>query len=310
MFNSIWEDIKRQYNYGNMVTRLVIVNLIAILIIGVLMRVILTISAGGPNPESFTNLVRFFSLSSDWLFNLTHPWVFITNMFLHIGFWHFLFNMLFLYWFGRIVGDLLGNQRILPLYLMGGFAGAIAYILTANYFYSGGGYAYGASAAVMAIVVAAGVTAPDYRMHLILIGPVKLMYIVAVLILIDIVGVANLSNTGGRIAHLGGAAFGWFFVYQLRQGNDMSTWLNRVIDQISEFFRGLTSNRKQPKVVYRDPDARKKRKSRTSRGSSASDSNQESHQAKLDAILDKIKDNGYDSLTSEEKEFLFNASKK
>ncbi|MCB0704380.1 MAG: rhomboid family intramembrane serine protease [Saprospiraceae bacterium] len=308
MFSSIWEDIKRQYSYGNMVTRLIIVNLIVVLIFGVLLRVILTISAGEANPASFTSVVKFFSLSSDIVFNITHPWVFITSMFLHIGFLHFLFNMLFLYFFGRIVSDLLGNQRILPLYLLGGLAGGLAYLLTANFVFGSPGYAFGASAAVMAIVMAAGVTAPDYRLHLILLGPVKLMYIVGVLLLIDIVGVANMDNTGGRIAHLGGAFFGWLFVYQLRQGNDWSGWVNRLLDRLSEFFNNLITGRRKPKVVYRNPEAGAQRRTKRPKGRAASDP--ESHQAKLDAILDKIKQSGYDSLTTEEKEFLFNASKK
>jgi membrane associated rhomboid family serine protease len=307
MFSSIWEDIKREYNYGNMVTRLIIVNLAFFLVVSVVLRLVLMATGGGES-TAFLTLIKYLSVSSDWFFNLTHPWVFITSMFLHVGVLHFLFNMLFLYWFGRIVGDLLGNQRILPLYILGGLVGAAAYLLTASFFYEGGGYAYGASAAVMAIVLAAGVTAPDYQMHLILLGPVKLKYIVAVLILLDLIGIGNLDNTGGHIAHLGGALFGWFFVFQLRQGTDLSGGVNRLMDRISEFFSFLFSRRKQPRVIYRNPKAKKRK--RSGRGGRSSDSPGTSHQEQLDAILDKIKESGYNSLNEEEKEFLFNASKK
>lgn len=311
MFESIWEDVKQQYNQGNMITRLIIANTAVFVVVNIV-KLFITLFSGFEGSPSFETFIKFFSLSSDLLFNLTHPWVFLTSMFLHEGFFHFLFNMLFLYWFGRIVGDLLGNHRILPLYLMGGLAGGILYLITANLIYPGASYAYGASAAVMAIVAAAGTIAPDYIMRLILIGDVKLKYIVGVLIFLDVVGIANMSNTGGHFAHLGGAILGFFFVRQLQTGTDWSDPVNRWIDSLVDFFRRLLGGkRKGPKVVYRDPDRKKKRSvGRSGRGSRKSDSEDLPHQEKLDAILEKIKKNGYESLSDEEKEFLFNASKK
>jgi membrane associated rhomboid family serine protease len=311
MFESIWEDVKQQYRQGNMITRLIIANTAVFIVVNVV-KLFITLFSGFEGSPKFETFIKFFSLSNDLLFNLTHPWVFLTSMFLHEGFFHFLFNMLFLYWFGRIVGDLLGNHRILPLYLMGGLAGGVLYLITANFIYPGASYAYGASAAVMAIVAAAGTIAPDYIMRLILIGDVKLKYIVAVLIFLDIVGVANMSNTGGHFAHLGGAAFGFFFVRQLQGGTDWSDPVNRWIDSLVAFFRQLFSGKKKgPKVAYRNPERKKKSAAtRSGRGSRKSDSEHLPHQEKLDAILEKIKESGYDSLTDEEKEFLFNASKK
>ncbi len=312
MLQSILDDVKREFSYGNMVTRIIIIN-VAFFVFVHLVNITLYLAGGGQPSPFFREFIHFFSMSSDWKHILTHPWVIITSMFLHEGFWHILWNMLFLYWFGRIVGDFLGNQRILPIYLLGGVAGSIIYFITANlliYGAEGARFALGASAGVMAIVVAAGATSPDYVMRLLLIGDVKLKYIVGVLVFLDLIGIASDINTGGHFAHLGGAFFGWLFVRQLREGNDWGAPVNNLIDRIVNFFRGLFSGQQRtrsrgPRVVYRNPV-----KKRAARKSDTKASPEElSHQERLDAILDKIKKSGYESLSSEEKEFLFNASK-
>ncbi|MEM8527542.1 MAG: rhomboid family intramembrane serine protease [Bacteroidota bacterium] len=324
MFQSLWEDAKREFSYGNMVTRLIIVNAAVFVLIG-LIGVIFFLSVGTGTPEKILEIKRLFSVNKDFMFNLTHPWVIITYMFLHDGFFHILFNMLFLYWFGKIVSDFLGNQRILPIYLLGGLAGALAYFLSAQLdVLPIGPFALGASAAVMAIVVAAGVTAPNYFMNLLFIGPVKLKYIVAVIVLLDIFSVTQIApNTGGSIAHLGGAAFGWLFVVLLRQGTDLSVFVNRTIDAITNFFKTLFSGnrnapprkKRKPHVAYKNPNRTRTQQKRKSQGrkkgnnKSGSSAGDLSHQERVDAILDKIKKSGYESLTTEEKEFLFNASK-
>lgn len=298
-----------------MVTRLVIIN-VAVFVVINLIWVILRIGYGWSEDGSriYESIRQFFMLSSDWLHNLTHPWVFITSMFLHDGFWHILWNMLFLYWFGRIVGDFLGNHRVLPLYLLGGIVGGLAYFISVNLLPYGGNathYALGASGAVMAFVVAAGFISPDYYMRLLFLGDVKLKYIVAVLVFIDLIGMAGNINTGGHFAHLGGAFFGWFFVYQLRQGTDWSIPVNNLLDRLRSFFDNLTTSRQArgPRVTYRNPNRTKKANTKNRR-KTAADSRSSSYQEELDAILDKIKQSGYESLSEQEKEFLFNASKK
>ncbi len=308
MLTSIWDDVKRQFSYGNMVTRLIIVNVGVYLLV----NLVYVFSYHGQAENAYTTFIQWLSMSSDIKYVLMHPWIIITSMFLHEGFMHILFNMLFLYWFGRIVGDLIGNQRILPIYLLGGIVGGIAYFLSANLLppevYGIGSWALGASAGVMAIVMASGVLAPDYSMHLILIGPVKLKYIVAVLVFLDVVATAGNVNSGGAFAHLGGAFMGWLFVYQLRQGKDLSEPINNTWNKIVHFFQNLSSNKKSKparkvRVAYKNKGF--------ARGHAASDREVDlSHQEQLDAILDKIKQTGYDSLTDEEKEFLFKASKK
>lgn len=315
MFSSIWQDVKDQFSAGNMVTRLIILNLAVFVIIN-LVNILLSgmnLFQGSPY---FSNVVHFFSISSDWWYNLTHPWVLITNMFLHTGFWHILWNMLFLFWFGRIVGDLIGDHHILPLYLLGGFVGAMVFFITVNilpYGANGIHYAMGASGAVMAIIMASGVIAPDYNIHLIFIGPVKLKYIVFALIFLDLISLANNVNTGGHFAHLGGVLFGWFYIKQLRSGQDLSLPVNNFITSVGDFFRGITSNSgkgtpaRKPRVVYKNVG--KKSRRRGGGPHSITDTEDLSHQEKIDAILDKIKQSGYDSLTEEEKEFLYNAGK-
>lgn len=327
MITSIWEDLKRNYNYGNMITQLVIINVGVYAVVNMLW-VILRIGSGWETPAIYQQILHFFMISSDWFHNLTHPWAIFTYMFLHEGFFHILFNMLFLFWFGRIVGDFIGDRRILPLYLLGGLFGAAVYFLSINIFpYAAEGaehYALGASAAVMAIVVAAGVISPDYNMRLLFLGDVKLKYIVLVLVAIDIVGLAGHYNTGGHFAHIGGAIFGWLFVYQLREGNDWSVPVNRLLDKIVSFFNNLrdgldTDNRKKksrpgPRMAYKNSEGSQRRRANSrsdrQRSHSITDLNDLSHQEKVDAILDKIKRSGYDSLSGEEKEFLFNASNK
>ncbi len=304
MLTSIWEDLKRQFNYGNMITRIILVNVVFFILVN-LVNLLITVFGGFEHNDIFYDkVVKYFSIHKDLWFDLTHPWVIFTHMFLHVDFWHILWNMLFLYWFGKIVGDFIGNHRILPIYLMGGLFGAMLYLLSAN-FVPVGTMALGASAAVMAFVVASGVLSPNYRMHLILIGEVKLKYVVGVLVFLDLIGIANMSNTGGHFAHLGGAAFGWLYVSQLRSGYDWSEPVNRALRTLSNYFSSLFKSSKGPKVVYKNPVNRK------AKGNSSTDKERPSHyQERLDSILEKIKLNGYESLSEEEKEFLFNASKK
>ena len=319
MFNSIWEDVKREFNYGNMVTRIIIANIGAFVVLN-LVWIIAMIGNGRNLPDWFSTFQQFFMVSSDWFHNLTHPWVLISYMFLHFGFWHILWNMLFLYWFGRIVGDFIGNQRILPLYLLGGLSGALLYFISANLNLlppNSGSYMLGASASVMAIVVAAGAISPDYVIRLLFLGDVKLKYLVAVLLFLDLLGVAGMNNTGGHFAHLGGAIFGYIFVRQLREGNDLAIPVNNFIDMMSNWFtslfQGKPRKKQGPRVVYKNTEKASRPKTKRTRGASSRGNNKSdsrSHQEKLDEILDKIKQSGYDSLTDHEKEFLFNASKK
>ena len=295
-----------------MVTRIIIINITFFVAIN-LIWIILRVSNGWEDSELFQTIKQFFMISSDWKHNLTHPWVIITTMFFHMDFIHILWNMLLMYWFGKIVGDFIGDDRVLPIYLIAGLAANFIYFISINLLpYTDGNtvhYALGASGAVMGIIVASGFISPNYSFNLILIGEVKLKYIVATLLFLDLIGMAGNYNTGGHFAHLGGGLFGGLFVWQLRQGNDWAIPVNSILDGLNNFFKRLTggSNRGGLRVDYRNPQRPKNPRSR--RGSSISDNHNLSHQERLDAILDKISKSGYNSLDEEEKEFLRKASK-
>ncbi len=262
----------------------------------------------GFNPESglFGNTMNYLYLSNDFVWNLSHPWVIITHMFTHVGFFHLLFNMLILYWFGRIAGDLLGDHRMLPLYLYSGLAGAFAFLITAPLIYAGSSTVHGASAAIMGIVAAAGMTAPDYQMRLLLLGDVRLKYIVAGLLAIYVIGIANMDNLGGHMAHLGGAAFGFFYVYMLRRGTDLTNGFNRILS----FFKKPIHQARRPVKRKVTMEVSHRSANRKSDSDLPTDQAYRGEQERLDAILDKIKQSGYETLSTEDKKYLDDASQK
>ncbi|HOY18968.1 MAG TPA: rhomboid family intramembrane serine protease [Haliscomenobacter sp.] len=324
MLRSIWEDLKREFNYGNAVTRIILVNVAVFVGINLVNIGLYLFNGWKADSTAFKQFLDYFCMSSDWKFVLFHPWVIITNMFSHYSFSHILWNMIFYHMCGRIVGDLLGNKRVLPIYLMGGIAGAAMFFITENLlnggpFAGGPSTALGASAAVMATVVISGVIAPDYVIRLLLIGDVKLKYIVFTLIFLDLTFIAvGDSNSGGLFAHIGGDVFGFMYAWQLRKGNDFAFPFIRFFDWWDgAWSRWRTGKAPQrgPKVAYKNPKVREKttagRHDSNKRSTSAPPRyDNMSHQEQLDAILDKIKQHGYESLSTEEKEFLFNASKK
>ena len=214
-------------------------------------------------------------------------WTIITYMFGHEGFFHILFNMLWLFWLGRIFLEFLNQKQLTFLYFAGGIAGALLFIVFYNVFpafkdtVQTSGPLIGASASVMAIVVSTATLLPNYSIGLLILGSVKLKYIALVYVLLDIIGIAG-ANPGGSIAHLGGAIIGFFYIKQLQAGND---WSKMFLKK-----RKLTVVQKGNPV--------------TAKRSSLPD------QDVIDTILDKISKSGYESLSKKEKEQLFNASKK
>jgi membrane associated rhomboid family serine protease len=221
---------------------------------------------------------------------LTRFWTPITYMFMHSGIFHILFNMLWLFLMGQIFEEFLGNKRILGLYILGGLSGAVLYVASYNIFpaFTESGAlltssAVGASASVMAIIVAAATIVPDYTISLMFIGPVKLKWLVIFYVVIDFLSITG-PNAGGEIAHLGGALFGFVYVKQLQRGND---W----IGAISNLFKA------QPKLKVVSNNKER------STGDTP-------RQEEVDKILDKISKTGYDNLSKQEKDILFRASKK
>ena len=297
MLKSVFEDFKYAMRSGNMVSKIIILN-VAIFILINLVKAFDFNSGADPN-SIYHTIENLLSIPSSLSTLIRQPWSILSHMFLHVGFWHIFWNMLLLYWFGRIVGDFIGDNRILPIYIMGGLMGAIFYVVTDQFLpngTAGNAYAMGASAAVMAMVWTAATLSPDYIMRLILIGPVRLKYIALVLFILDIFQSAGSSNSGGAFAHIGGALFGMLYVYLLRKGTDLTEpWQ-------SEFWQQKPSRKKTSRSSFKVVHKSEPKQEKNQRSANTQD--------ELDRILDKINQKGYDNLTQEEKEFLYQASKK
>jgi membrane associated rhomboid family serine protease len=301
MSNVIWREIRSTFQRRDrMIYQLILVNVAVFLAIG-LARVVLYFMNV---PFGVTQFSRYLGVPADLKVLLHQPWTLITYMFTHFDLLHILFNLLIFFWFGKILSEFAGNKKILPVYLLGGLSGALLYVAAYNVFpvfhdSVGVARAFGASAGVMAIVFAATTLVPDYTMFLFLFGAVRIKWIALALVVIDIISIPS-SNAGGHIAHLGGALFGFFYVRQLQRGKDPGSLVNWAADRISNLVR------KKPdlKVTYR-------RKEKTTVGNSYQQKNAGGHdkQQKLDTILDKISQSGYESLSKEEKDFLFRMSK-
>lgn len=322
MFDSIWRDVRREFSYGNTINRLIIVNVAVFLLVN-LVKLSLLIPNLGAN-LGFDTFLKWFAMSRTITDNLIKPWVWLTSIFLHENFWHLLWNMLALYWFGRIVGDLLGDRRVLPIYLLGGIIGGLSYVIAAQMSYLIGGIAYGASAAVMAMVAAAAFASPDYRMNVLLIGDVKLKYIAGVLILLDIIAIADKVNSGGSVAHLGGAALGAIYISQLYRGIEIGKPIIVLVKKIDNWWNNRnnppvkkhTNTQQRPQFEFSkntNPPPKTANRPTTEGGATSPKgtpkNDKNTFQNRVDEILDKIKQSGYESLTTEEKEFLFRASK-
>ncbi len=237
---------------------------------------------------------------------LYQPWSIITYMFMHADVFHLLFNMLLLYWFGRLFVYFYTSRAFGGLYLFGGLCGGLLYMLFYNVFPYFDSVLYqsdmvGASASVLAITVATAMREPDYRVQLLLFGNVRLKYIAIALVMIDLLMITS-SNAGGHIAHLGGDIGGLWFALALRQGRDITAWISRILDGLTNLWNGLFQRKGQkPKMKINygshqqdyDYNARKKAQSK-----------------EIDRILDKLKKSGYGSLSTDEKKSLFDASKK
>jgi membrane associated rhomboid family serine protease len=227
------------------------------------------------------------------------PWTLVTYFFLptQTSLFHILFNMLWFYWCGKIIQDLVGSSKILGIYVWGGISGGLLYLIAYNtipYFIGlGPALLVGASASVMAVVVGAATLAPNYSFNLMFIGRVKMIHIGLFYVGLSIISIAG-SNAGGEIAHLGGALAGYFFIKQLQKGNDMS----KPVFAIVGFFNKLFKPSPKMKVSHK-----KKTKGKSSKNGGVP-------QAEIDIILDKISQSGYESLTKEEKNKLFSASQK
>jgi membrane associated rhomboid family serine protease len=232
---------------------------------------------------------------------LSRPWSVLTHMFAHAEFGHFLFNMISLYLCGDLFRKMIGVRPLVAVYLLAGFSGFALYFLMYNLFPAlGGGHdslILGASAAVMGIVIAVVTYRPNMAVKLFGVFDIQLVWLGVVLVLLDLVSIRKGDNTGGHIGHLGGAIFGYFYASRILKGKDMSAWLTRILQSLAGIFK-----RKEPWEVKRsNPRMKTDDEFNTER---------RNRQKRVDEILDKIGRSGYDSLTKEEKDFLFKYAQK
>jgi len=289
--NTLWQEIKfKMLHSGSRVS----------LLIGINVAIFLIINIGGVLEWLFTGhdirntFLHYYSeeyllLPASLPKLATRFWTPLTYMFMHDGFFHILFNMLWLYWMGQIFEEYLGTKRTIGLYLFGGLTGALFFILAYNFLpaftnsnAAAGAVVLGASASVMAIIVATATLLPDYTIYMMIIGPVKLKWLAIFYVVLDFILVAGV-NGGGEITHLGGALFGFIYIKQVQRGNDL---ISGIVD--------LFKPRSKLKVASKNPDK---------------NSNALPRQEEIDRILDKISQSGYESLNKQEKEILFRASK-
>ena len=289
------DEIKASFKAGNNLIKLIYIN-IALFIAVQFVNVILFLFRA---ESSAFSLVDILSLPADGKSLLLRPWSIFTYMFLHEGFLHILFNMLWLYWFGTIFLKFQNQKKLLTIYLLGGISGGLLYIISYNIFpvfadVKDLAVALGASASVMAIVIAATSIAPDFPVYIPFINDVKIKYIAVFFIVTDIMQIP-LGNAGGHIAHIGGALLGYFYIHKLNQGQDIGAGFDRLMERLFSLFKSKPA--KNMKVKHSRPvtdmeyNARKAEK-----------------QARIDQILEKVSRSGYDSLTKEEKDILFNMS--
>jgi membrane associated rhomboid family serine protease len=291
------DNIKTTIRNGNNLTKLIYINIALFLLITIVTIIGFLLN----NPEISSNILNLFSVPSSLKSLLARPWTLITYMFTHKDIWHILFNMLWLYWFGRIFLEYLDQRKLVAVYLLGGICGAVVYVLSFNIFPAFKGVvsesvAIGASASVMAVVIAISAYVPDYTINLFIFGRIKIKYMaLAIFVMTSIMDFS--VNSGGKLAHMGGALLGFLFTINLKKGRDIGKGLNRIIDFLATLFKP----RKKLKVTYK-------------KAAAASDYDynkiKTEQQAKINRILDKISKGGYDSLTKEEKDTLFKESQK
>jgi membrane associated rhomboid family serine protease len=287
-------ELKERFRRGDIVVRLIYIN-VGVYVLTALIGVVMRLFNSG---NAFVNL---FLLPASTEQFIRQPWSLITYMFMHADLLHILFNMLWLFWFGRMFLYSFSTNHLRGLYIFGGICGGLLYMLAFNLFpffapMVDSSVLVGASASVLAIVAATAYREPNYEISLFLFGRVRLKYLAIAAILLDMLFVTS-SNGGGHVAHLGGALAGLAFAAGLEKGVDLTAWINKII----ALFNVRRERKPKMKVNYgggkRDADyefnARRKEKA-----------------DRIDQILDKIKKSGYESLTSEEKKSLFDASKK
>jgi membrane associated rhomboid family serine protease len=295
----VLDEFKNAFNrYNNAHVQLIIINVVIFLALAV----VFVFSKISGFDSVFDIVHNQFLIPPKFAAFLTRPWTIITYAFAHslTDIFHILFNMLGLYWFGKLFIEYLGNDKLISVYVLGALAGGILYLMMFNtipFFVERSDFSgmVGASAAVFAVMTAAAALLPNYTFYMLFLGPVRIKYIVLFYIVVSFIGSVG-PNAGGNLAHLGGALIGYVYVKQLQVGVNWGAWITATL----EWIKGLFQSKSKVKVSYRKSEPAPKKANNFTKAT----------QEEIDIILDKISDKGYESLTKDEKEKLFNASKK
>ena len=297
-YPNFFDSMRHFFARKSTLPRLILANVLVFALVH-LVNLIFWLYRLGPTGSGEISLIaEWLAVPSAFSALALKPWTVITYMFLHEDFLHLLFNMMVLYSGGIIFLQYLSEKQLFQTYIFGGLTGALFFILAFNSFpvfesVNTKAIALGASASVLAILVAISVFVPQYTVNLMFIGPIRLKYLALIFLLLDIFSIQG-SNPGGHIAHLGGAFWGFMYIMMLKNKFDFY--------RIFNIFK-----RKRLKVAYRDES-----KQKTKRPLTDEEYNQKRNEygARVDIILDKISKSGYSSLSEEEKEFLFRMSNK
>lgn len=288
---NIIDDLKIQYKTGGIVTKLIFCN-VALFVIPWLFFALLSLLG------ITIDYMQYVSLSSNPSLLFWKPWSLLSYSFFHSGIMHILFNMIVLNFSGRLFMTYFTSKQLFGLYLLSSIFAGISYMLV-FYILNINAPIVGASAAIMAILVATTTYNPLMDLRLLIIGNVKLWHVTAVIIIVDLMQLRS-GNMGGHISHLAGAFFGFIFIKLLQNGTDLSKIVSGVIDFFTNLFKKDTSTPfKKVHKNYSKPLEKSVSKIVT----------KDKSQQQIDEILDKISQSGYDSLSKEEKEFLFKVGK-
>ena len=285
------QDLKLKLSQLNVLQKIIVVNVV-IFLLGLLLQLI----QGAFQQSSLS----WFELPSDFFVFLLKPWSIITYAFVHYDFLHILFNMLWLYVIGELFLNLFSPKLALNVYFLGAISGGLLFMFCYSLFpqvFMTGNRLVGASASVRALLIFLCAYLPNKEIRFFTFN-LKLWYFGLAIVILDVLGLFG-TNAGGNLAHIGGAALGYFYAIQLRKGTDIGKGFERFMDWVVSLFK---ASKKSPlKTVH-------KNKSKVG-GYTKKDFDDFNNQKKIDVILDKISKSGYDSLNSEEKEFLFKTGK-
>lgn len=305
----ILKQMRRAFDGSTMLMKIIWVNIGVFL----LLRLAAIGCMFGGNPEFINTILDFIQLPSNLGLLLTRPWTLLTYMFAQYDVLHILFNLLWLYWFGTLFMMVATPRQMLALYLLGGLGGAALFLLcyaTLPVFAYHSAMLIGSSAAVIAIVTATAILMPDFRMHLLFLGAISLKWIAIATIVLVLIGVTG-SNAGGEIAHIGGVAVGALYGVRMKRGTDITRPFNRCFDHIANLWNSIAaffvrSRRSQTSQTRQTGPTSPTDKTGKPGTPNCSRDDREA----LDAILDKIKKSGYSALTPQERQRLFDVSRK